>query len=354
MKIFDRLLELKEFLKDEIEDSGGMGVFLIVVVITLLLWPLILLYFFVIKPLYKGIRMLLDAPKIGLKESYRKQFSKQYKEEHEKKKLEAEKAKDEPLIPDGRIKKFRDKEKWPDAYVVDGVAVYVEEGVTLLYVDEKVEEFDVPEGVENIYHRCFACCSKLRRVGLPTTLKRIGKRAFYDCVSLKEMVVPESVYFIDQEMFMNCTALEHVVLPSQITEIPYRMLCNCKSLQGFSLPVNVKSIEAEAFRRCYAMKHIETNEQLERIMEKAFEDCRSLVEFIMPESVLHFQAGIFDGCHSLEHIHLSSLRDHLPTKEIQLPCSQMQSDFPPILLRKRALKDLMFLNAYILLFNSHK
>lgn len=306
MKIFDRLLELKEFLKDEIEDSGGMGVFLIVVVITLLLWPLILLYFFVIKPLYKGIRMLLDAPKIGLKESYRKQFSKQYKEEHEKKKLEAEKAKDEPLIPDGRIKQFREQEIWPDAYVVDGVAVYVEEGRTLLYVDEKVEEFDVPEGVENIYHRCFACCSQLRRIGLPTTLKRIGKRAFYDCVSLKEMVVPESVYFIDQEMFMNCTALEHVVLPSQITEILCRMFCNCRSLRVIQLPESIKTIETEAFRRCYGLEHIKPNERLEIIKEKAFEDCRSLKEFIMPESVKKFTIGMFNGCHSLEHIHFSS------------------------------------------------
>ena len=88
-------------------------------------------------------------------------------------------ASDELSIPDGRLKQFRHKEFWPDAYVVDGVAVYAAEGRTLVYVDENVEEFDVPEGVVNIYHYCFAFCEKLKRIGLPSSLKRIGRRGFF-------------------------------------------------------------------------------------------------------------------------------------------------------------------------------
>lgn len=215
-------------------------------------------------------------------------------------------ALDELSIPDGRLKQFRDKEYWSDAYVVDGVAVYAAEGRTLVYVDENVEEFDIPEGVVNIYHYCFAFCEKLKQIGLPSSLKRIGRRAFFGCVSLKEVFIPESVYIVGEEMLMNCASLEHITLPSQITEIPTRMFCNCRSLQIFSLPEQVKSIDVEAFRRCYSLDRIEMNERLEAIGERAFEDCRSLKEFIMPESVKQINLGMFNGCHSLEHIHFSS------------------------------------------------
>ena len=139
-------------------------------------------------------------------------------------------ASDELSIPDGRLKQFRDKKYWPDAYVVDGVAVYAAEGRTLVYVDENVEEFDVPEGVVNIYHYCFAFCENLKRIGLPSSLKRIGRRGLFGCVSLKEVIIPESVYIVGEEMLMNCASLEHITLPSLITEIPVRMFCNCRSL----------------------------------------------------------------------------------------------------------------------------
>lgn len=211
---------------------------------------------------------------------------------------------------ESRLKQFKDSKYWPDAYVVDNIAVYGAEGRVLLCVDENVERFDVPEGVVNIYHRCFAGCEKLQQVIIPSSVRRIGKRAFCGCVSLKEIVIPDSVYMVGGKCFMHCTSLEHVVLSSQITEIPARMFCNCRSLKYWQLPEHIKTIEVEAFRRCYSLERLEPNEHLEVIREKAFEDCRSLKEFIMPESVKYIQPGLFNGCNSLEHIHLSShIRD---------------------------------------------
>lgn len=302
-----KLIELKDYCRSEMEEFGGMHIFLLATLIMLLVWPFLLLYFLLLRPTIKGIRMLLEVKELGLKASYRKQFhSDEYEKELSDKKREEEKALNESLLPDGKQKRFEDRKNWPDAYVVDGKAIYGENGRMLIYVDEHVEELVVPEGVENIYHRCFANCDRLKRVILPSSLKRIGKRAFYGCVSLKEVVVPESVYILDEEMFMNCTSLEHIVLPSQTTEIFPRMFCNCRSLHDFTIPEYVRIIDVEAFRRCYSLEYIKKNEQLEQIMERAFEDCHSLKEFIMPESVRSVREGIFNGCHSLEHIHFSS------------------------------------------------
>ena len=310
MKIKNKLIEIQDWLKKEIDEMGGMHIFLLTCVVALVAFPFLILYFLLLQPTYKFFQMLMEAKELGLKTSHRKYFhSEEYKDELYKKNREKEKEMLEKY-PQGMLKQFRDWEDWPEAYVEDGIAVYGAEGRTLLYVDESVEEFDVPDGVVNIYHRCFARCNKLRSVTLPQTLKRIGKRAFYECVSLREIVIPESVYIIEEETFLDCSSLEQVVLPSQISNIPYRMFCNCKRLYTIELPVEVKVIEKEAFRQCHSLEQIKPNEQLEIIRENAFENCYSLKEFVMPDSVRFFCQGVFNGCHSLEHLHFSSqIRD---------------------------------------------
>ncbi len=302
-----KLLDFKDYLKDVIEDIGGIKVFIIALVITIVAFPFMMLYYLIIEPLYKMIRILTDAPKLGIKRAYMKYFnSEQFDKERRKMEEEEKKALDSRLLPDSRQKRFKDWEDWPNAYVVDKVAVYAAGGRTLLYVDERVEEFDVPEGVKNIYHRCFACCDVMKRVSIPSTVKRIGERAFFNCVSLKEIILPESVTIIGEEVFMNCSSLEKVELPSHITEIPKRMFGNCRSLKSFKLPEKLRVIDTEAFRRCFHLERIDINEKLEVIEEMAFEDCYSLKEFIMPEPVKSCTVGMFNGCHSLQHIHLSS------------------------------------------------
>ena len=278
----------------------------VILVLLPIIIPILILYLVVYEPLVNGFLMLRDANELGLKVSYRKHFkSEEYKKE-EFNKVEAKKEEFKKRIPGGRSKSFDDLENWPDAYVVDGVAVYGAGGRILLYVDESVEEFDVPDGVVNIYHRCFACCHKLKRVSIPNTISRIGKRAFFECVTLKNVAMPDSVYIVGDGVFESCNSLESVILSSKMSEIPYRMFYKCGSLKKISLPENTKIIYKEAFKRCYSLEHIDINNRLEIIWDRAFEDCRSLKEFIMPESVLSCSVGMFSGCHSLQHIHFSS------------------------------------------------
>ncbi len=307
-KVKNKLIELWASIKYEIEDTGGIKIFMLALLLTILFIPFLFVYELIIKPLYRIIRVLIDAPKLGIKKSYMKFFkSDLYKKEQWKKEREEKDSLDSQLLPDSRQKKFEEWKDWPDAYVVDKIAVYAAGGRTLVYVDERVTEFDVPEGVENIYHRCFACCDALKRISLPSTVKRIGKRAFFSCVSLKEISIPKSVSMIEEELFMNCSSLEHIELHPQIKEIPARTFCHCRNLRHFKLPEELRAIRTEAFRRCYSLERIDTNEKLEIIEKKAFEDCRSLNEFIMPDTVRSCSEGMFNGCHSLQHIHFSSL-----------------------------------------------
>lgn len=308
VKIYEPFTKLKVYFQDLIDLCGGVKSFIVMSVAILIATPFILLYFLVLRLAYRGIRVLMDAKELGWKRAYRKHFyPEEYKDEEWKKGEEERERMNVPLLPAGKYREFKDKKVWPDAYVVDGVAIYANEGRTLLYVHDRVEEFDVPEGVVNIYHRCFMNCDVMRRVSLPSTIQRIGKKAFYSCVALQELVIPESVTTIDEDMLMNCGSLTKVVIPSHITAIPNRMFSQCRSLRELELPAHVKSIGKEAFRRCYALERIGLNDELKVIMERAFEDCRTLKEFIMPDSVEIFQKGFLNGCHALEHIHLSQL-----------------------------------------------
>ena len=306
-KIKKKWIDLKASIIKEVEDMGGMKIFLIALILTILYTPFLLVNELIIKPVYRTIRMIIDAPRLGMKKAHMKYFhSDDYKKEQWRKERKEKEGLDNQLLPGNRQKKFDDWENWPDAYVVDKIAIYAAGGRTLIYVDERVKEFDIPEGVENIYHRCFACCDAMKRISLPSTVKRIGKRAFFSCVSLKEINIPQSVSIIDEGVFMNCSSLEHIDLPPQIIEIPAQTFCHCKKLRYIKLPDDLRSIKTEAFRRCYALERIDTNEKLEIIEKKAFEDCRSLKEFIMPNTVRSCSEGMFNGCHSLQHIHFSS------------------------------------------------
>ena len=302
-----KMIDLKASIIKEVEDMGGMKVFLIALILTILFIPFLFVNELLIKPVYRTIRMIIDAPRLGMKKAHMKYFySDDYQKEQWKKDREEKEALDNQLLPGNRQKKFDDWKNWPDAYVVDKVAIYAAGGRTLIYVDERVEEFDIPEGVENVYHRCFACCDAMKRISLPSTVKRIGKRAFFSCVSLKEINIPQSVSIIDEGVFMNCSSLEHIDLPPQIIEIPAQTFCHCRKLRYIKLPEDLRSIKTEAFRRCYSLERIDTNEKLEIIEKRAFEDCRSLKEFIMPNTVRSCSEGMFNGCHSLQHIHFSS------------------------------------------------
>ena len=306
-KIKKKWIDLKASIIKEVEDMGGMKIFLIALILTILYTPFLLVNELIIKPVYRTIRMIIDAPRLGMKKAHMKYFhSDDYQKEQWRKERKEKEGLDNQLLPGNRQKKFDDWENWPDAYVVDKIAIYAAGGRTLIYVDERVKEFDIPEGVENIYHRCFACCDAMKRISLPSTVKRIGKRAFFSCVSLKEINIPQSVSIIDEGVFMNCSSLEHIDLPPQIIEIPAQTFCHCRKLRYIKLPEDLRSIKTEAFRRCYALERIDTNEKLEIIEKKAFEDCRSLKEFIMPNTVRSCSEGMFNGCHSLQHIHFSS------------------------------------------------
>ena len=137
-------------------------------------------------------------------------------------------------------------------------------------------KFVVPEGVMYIYQNCFAGCTNLETITLPSTLLEfsewctfenctslktiilpegmvyLGWDTFSGCSSLEEIVIPEGVTSLEGSVFSDCTALNSVTLPSRLNSISYGTFANCTNITELSIPRTVKKIEWDSFSNMYS------------------------------------------------------------------------------------------------------
>lgn len=91
----------------------------------------------------------------------------------------------------------------------------------------------VPEGTEEIQYRDInplLSTTGMQRVLLPSSLKRIGPRSFFDLPELKEINLPSGLLEIGHEAFWGCDSLERLSVPASVQQIGYSAFCNCTRL----------------------------------------------------------------------------------------------------------------------------
>lgn len=159
-----------------------------------------------------------------------------------------------------------------------------------LFRGTKIKKITVPSGVKRIGHRAFHCCYSLEKVDLPDGLETIEWEAFYICASLKEINFPDTLTSIGHCVFNSCCSLESIALPEKCVvsgwnftgtsitefkipksweEIPAYCFASCKKLTMIEIPKTVKKIGLGAFKNV-RVENIILNEGLEEIGEYAF------------------------------------------------------------------------------------
>lgn len=86
------------------------------------------------------------------------------------------------------------------------------------------------EGVTEILADLFLNCSKLSSVTLPSSIKKIGSRAFYG-TKITSITFPNLVSLVDAAVLSHCLQLENVVFGAGVTTMYNNVVNGCTSLK---------------------------------------------------------------------------------------------------------------------------
>lgn len=160
------------------------------------------------------------------------------------------------------------------------------------------EEYNVPEGVEVIEDAFWTKARNLRRIHLPSTLRRMVENTFEGC-PLEALELPEGIKVIPGSMCEGCMELESVKLPSSIEEISIAAFNGCKKLKDINLPDSIEYIEDNAFAGCISLTHIHLPSKLEWIARECFRSS-GLISIDIPENVRVIGEMAFWDCDNLK------------------------------------------------------
>ena len=193
------------------------------------------------------------------------------------------------------------------------------------YGDDTITEIIVPEGIEVIGSYAFAGLKNLKKVTLPSTIKKIEVGAFYNCTKLSEVKGIENVQFFNQSSFAN-TALKSIKLDSAIAIADYAFSNGLlttgtyyedkdtgvsgynrvfiakedRALTSVKLSANTQSIGAYAFTGNTNLKSVTLGAEKLKVGQYAFSECESLESISINATVI--PVGTFFGSTNLKNV----------------------------------------------------
>lgn len=167
------------------------------------------------------------------------------------------------------------------------------------------EEYSIPEGVEIMEGDFYAVggrgkASRLRKIHLPSTLRKMGDNAFILC-PLEEIELPEDMTQVPDFMCESCRELKTVRLPSTIDGIRVGAFNCCEKLESINLPDSINFIACSAFRNCNSLKSVKLPSNLEWISAETFY-CSGIEEIDIPVGVKEIGHWAFWGCDNLRSL----------------------------------------------------
>lgn len=135
----------------------------------------------------------------------------------------------------------------PAYKTVDGV-LFSKDGVALIaYPPKKTDtSYTVPDGVEELYHGCFAQCTHLEEITLPDGLIYIDSWAFAYTI-LQKLVIPDTVTDFSSYACAYMPRLTDVTLSANMNYIGSAAFAGCAQLTEITLPQNLLEIGQGAF-----------------------------------------------------------------------------------------------------------
>ena len=149
-----------------------------------------------------------------------------------------------------------------------------------------ISKIEIPNSVRFIGSFSFAECSNLQDVTFPNQASslRLGTSVFKRCSSLRTIKLPEGLMEIPEQTFFGCQSLISAHLPRSLKDVGIRAFKSCKALETISLPPShgtqdILRLGRVAFSECSALLsiHLPTNRKIKYIGNQTFLKCPSLL-----------------------------------------------------------------------------
>ena len=137
----------------------------------------------------------------------------------------------------------------------------------------------IDKSINEIEDEAFSDCHNLLTVETHDGIRKVGKKAFSRCRSLRRINLKSAVE-IDDCAFYYCNNLESVEFGDRLETIGESAFEGC-ALKHVKLP-SIITIGARAFYYCYRLTDVELSERLESIDWSAFKYCERLQRIAIP------------------------------------------------------------------------
>ena len=154
-------------------------------------------------------------------------------------------------------------------------------------------KLNIPAGVEEIGENAFYG-SWLSSVKMNSGLKTIGKNAFAKS-RIQSAVIPSTVTNIGESAFESCNELSTVTLNCKATVLPKKMFYGCSALKGISIPSGVAVIGESCFNEC-GLSSLTISSTVTSIDKCAFCSCGKLNSVSFSSSLKSIGESAFSGC----------------------------------------------------------
>lgn len=128
----------------------------------------------------------------------------------------------------------------------------------------------LPDTITEIPENAFNSAVNMETITLPSGLKTIGNRAFYN-TGLTSVTLPDFVEAIGDSAFQGAIHMTSVDLPSGLKTLGEGAFCDAYSLKSVVIPKGITEIPAEAFAGCIALESVSLPEGITSIGNYAFD-----------------------------------------------------------------------------------
>lgn len=134
----------------------------------------------------------------------------------------------------------------------------------------------------------------ITEITLPSTVKSIGKRAFYGCKDLKNITFAKKANATGRTPLMSRDSTV-VEIPTTIEEVGEEAFAQCTSLYAITLPEGLHTIAKGLFKGCFSLTTVNYPLSVYTIEDEAFYGCTNLHPFVL-ESVTTVGRSAFEYC----------------------------------------------------------